>query len=80
MDSLALAGAMEIELAKLYKAYKKSGKSITHFNNSGAFKDREEKFYSAQASCLGMSLLKKRKAVMATDKDLEEAASKLQGE
>ena len=42
------------------------------------FKHAEEQFYTVQAKHLNLSLLKKRKAVMATDKDLDEAASKLQ--
>ena len=70
--------SMEEDLLRLYKAYKKCGKSLEHYEHTGSFKDSEEKFYTLQARHLNTSLLKKRRAVMATEKDLDVAASKLQ--
>ena len=73
-----MKNSMEMELENLYKAYKKSGKSLDYYEHSANFKDAEERFYIEQGRALNTSLLKKRGAIMATDKDLEKSASKLQ--
>ena len=70
--------SMETELANLYNQWKKSGKTIEFYENSEHFKIAEKNFASVHEKHLNISLLKKRKSIMATNEELDGAASKLQ--
>ena len=70
--------SMETELANLYNQWKKSGKTIEFYEQSKSFTRAEKNFAAVHEKHLNISLLKKRKSIVATNEVMDGAASKLQ--